>query len=312
MPRFAADEDRLAVAVAGPSPTPIQHREFLIAADEIGQDPRPHGFETAGHPARAQNPPRPDGVRVPFESLLAQVLALEQAAGKALCRSPDGNGVRRRKGLQPGGQIRSIADHRCLLGGSATDQVADHHCARGNADAHREAAANCLFDVELVDRIDDREAGVDRPFGVVLVHLGKPEIGQDTVAEIAGDESVVTGNQIGTGVLVDADDVTHVLGIEDVGDRSRIDQIAEQNGQLSPFRFAGYGHAVPRPGSSRRRRRLRQGAAATAAKLGAGPVGAAARGTGHGQRRAAGIAELVIVWVLGRAGGTLHRHSFVG
>ena len=82
------------------------------------------------------------------------------------------------------------------------------------------------------DGLDEREARPHRPLGVVLVRLRPAEIGQHAVAHELGDVAVEAQDLARDGVLVGADDLAHVLGIERRRQRGRADQIDEHHGQL--------------------------------------------------------------------------------
>jgi hypothetical protein len=55
------------------------------------------------------------------------------------------------------------------------DEIADHDQACRNADAYPER----LLDAQLADRLDQRQAGPNRPLGIVLVRPWVAEIRMD-------------------------------------------------------------------------------------------------------------------------------------
>ena len=139
--------------------------------------------------------------------------------------------VRLGKRLQPGGEVRRLADDRVLLRGTLADQIADHDQPGGDADPH----AQSLSRRQSADRLDEREAGAHRPLGVVLVRLRVAEIDQHPVAHVLGDKAVEAGDRLGDRAVVGADDLAQVLGVEPRRERGRADQIAEHHRELPAF-----------------------------------------------------------------------------
>jgi len=114
---------------------------------------------------------------------------------------------------------------------------------------------------EPADRVDDRQPGTSRAFGVILMRLGIAEMDQHAVAHILGDKAAKAADGVGDAAMVGADNLAQVLGIKARGQRRRADQIAEHHGQLTPLRFR------PHPALAHLRGRVREGTAA------AGPGG---------------------------------------
>ncbi len=77
---------------------------------------------------------------------------------------------------------------------------------------------------------------MDRPRRVVLVRAGKAEVGEYPIAKELGDKAVIARHDARTGVLIGADDLAHVLGIEPRRQGGRTDEIAEHDGELAPLR----------------------------------------------------------------------------
>ncbi len=103
-----------------------------------------------------------------LQVLRAEVAQLEQIADLPTGRGGDDDRVGLGQRLQPRREVRRLADHRLLLRRAGADQVADDGKPGGDADAQPQAAARSP---RRGDRIDQREAGADRPFGVVLMRL---------------------------------------------------------------------------------------------------------------------------------------------
>jgi hypothetical protein len=66
--------------------------------------------------------------------------------------------------LQTGRPVGGLTDNSAFLELPRADEIADQ--AGRNADAYPER----LLDARLADRLDQRQAGPNRPLGIVLVH----------------------------------------------------------------------------------------------------------------------------------------------
>jgi hypothetical protein len=129
----------------------------------------------------------PRSARQPFDLDLAEALIVEQVADQPPRALGDHDLVSAGEGLQPGGEIWRLADHRLLLGGSRSDQVADDREARCETKPHpqqfrRRHSAN---------RLDDRKASPHRSLRIVLMGARVAEINQHTIAHVPGDKTVV-------------------------------------------------------------------------------------------------------------------------
>src|SRR5271157_3093661 len=132
-----------------------------------------------------------------------------------------------RDALQTSNEIGSVADYGLFLRRALADDLTDYDKAGRNADPHGE-----LFACErpkVRHRVGDFQARMDRPRGVVLVRVWETEIGENAVAHKFGDEAVISRDDARTSVLIGADDVTHVLGIELRRYRGRTDEIAQHH-----------------------------------------------------------------------------------
>jgi len=118
-----------------------------------------------------------------------EILDLEQCAD--LPAGALGNNERARLGqhLQPGRQVRRLADDPAFLRRAGTDQVADDDEPAGNPEPHSQLFRRG----QAADRLDDGEPGAHRPLGVVLMRLGIAEIDQHPVAHIFGEQSRQSG-----------------------------------------------------------------------------------------------------------------------
>src|SRR5262245_51902748 len=124
----------------------------------------------------AFDPPGGEGFCEALEPLLTKISQPEQTAGQPARRLTDDPAARSRQRLQPGCQVRGLADHRLLLGGTLADQLADHDQAGGNADPGHERGVHRRLQSRQC--IDDREPSADCPLGLVLMGVRPAEVGQ--------------------------------------------------------------------------------------------------------------------------------------
>ena len=65
------------------------------------------------------------------------------------------------------------------------------------------------------------------------------EIYEEPVAQILRNMAFEPSDDGGGGVLVGANDIAHLLGVEGGGERRRSDEIAEHDGELAAFGLRG-------------------------------------------------------------------------
>ena len=84
--------------------------------------------------------------------------------------------------------------------------------------------------VQLLDRLQDAEAGPDGPFGVVLVCHGRAEDGHDRVADELLDRAAVALDLLPQASVVGADAGADVLGVSRFRGGGEADEVAEEHG----------------------------------------------------------------------------------
>ena len=156
---------------------------------------------------------------------------IEQPADLPARRFADDERVRRGKRLQPGGEVRGLADDPALLCGALAEQIADHGEPGGDAEPHPQI----LPRRQSADRLDHRQPGAHRPLGIVLMRLRIAEIDQHPVAHVFGDEAVEAADRLGDGAVVVPDQLAQILRVKPRRQRRRADQIAEHHRQLPAF-----------------------------------------------------------------------------
>ena len=110
-------------------------------------------------------------------------------------------------------------------------EIADHDEAGGDADAHLQLVPGARL--QRPDDAGDFQSRPDRPLGIVLVGVRKAEIGENAVAHEFGDETVIARDHARAGVLIGADHLPHILGIEPRRQRGRAREVAEHDRQLA-------------------------------------------------------------------------------
>ena len=139
-------------------------------------------------------------------------------------RVADHNGVRLGQFLQPGGEVRRLADHRRVVGHVRAQQLADQHDARGDADAHPERFRHLAGSVDAERQFQPCADGTLR---IILAGKGISEVGENTVALIAGDPASRRLDERGRMGLIDHEHITQILGVEARGKCGRPDEVAE-------------------------------------------------------------------------------------
>src|SRR6185312_8756666 len=266
-------------------PAVEQQRDLDVAADQRARRARAQRLEAAVAAALADDAP---GVRrrsEAFELMAAEARALEELADELPRALSDHDGARLSQRLQPGGEVGRLADHPLLALGALAEQVADDDEAGGDADAHLHGAT---AQREAPERVDHREAGAYGALGIVLLRPRIAEQGKHAVAHVFGDHSAMMLDDRGAAAVIGADDLAHVLGIEQRRQRGRADQVAEHQRELPPLGVARtrcrYSRPLGRLGA------IERGAAMAAIPI-ARSVGVAAGGAGAHERGTTGAAE---------------------
>jgi hypothetical protein len=97
-----------------------------------------------------------------------------------------------------------------FLRGPRSDQIADDYEPRSKTDADSQQLG-CFKPAHSLDHSD---AGAHSAFWIVLMRNRVAEIGEYAVAHVRGHEPIVSANGLGDALVVRADRLTKVLGIE--------------------------------------------------------------------------------------------------
>jgi hypothetical protein len=247
---LADQEHRLTLAGRGLPPALEHEPQLLLAPDHGGHPVRPAGLEAALGPALAGDLEARHEVLEALEPERAEAAQLEHVAQEPARAVRDHHRPRRRRLLQPRREVRGLADHRLLAGRPLAGEVPDHHEAGRHAHPRRERPAGGRR--QPGHGLDDAQPGPHGPLGRVLVRPGPAEVGEHPVAHELGDVALEARHRARHGVLVRAEDVSHLLRVEPAREGGGAGQVGEHDGELPslglPGRRCGIAH---RPGCGR-------------------------------------------------------------
>ena len=120
-----------------------------------------------------------------FQRLPTQILEVEQVTHKALGPRRNDHLPRFCRGLQPGGQIGAVADHRLFLRCAFANQITHDDHAGGNPDSGCQSIAR--RDAQSANGRDCRQTRAHRPLRCILIGAWPTEVCQNAVAHEFGD-----------------------------------------------------------------------------------------------------------------------------
>ena len=209
---LAREQRDLALALGRVAPSVQQQRDLALSSDERGHAMRSRRLEPADVLGLPHDRPGGSGRVEPLQRLESEGLQFERPAQQPTSGLGDEHAPRLGQGLQTRRQIGRVADHGLFLRRSRSDEIADDDDAGRYADADLQRLTGGSF--ELPGDRRDVQRRPDRPFGVFFMGAREAEIGENAVAHEFRDKPVVARHRARTGVLVAADDIAHVLGIE--------------------------------------------------------------------------------------------------
>ena len=123
------------------------------------------------------------------------------------------------------------------LGPVAAAHLAHHHQPGMDAHAHRQAHAMVSHQgrVQDTDGLDNSQAGVHGPRGIVFMRLRIAKIHQQSIAEILRNMPGKALDNCRADGLVGADDLVQIFRVELLGQARRVHQVAEQHCELAAF-----------------------------------------------------------------------------
>ena len=226
---------------------PLQHdliegrakpRELDDAADE-------RRVETAGHTGRAGEhvvePPRLDGLRLPFQVERRDRLGDDCVAHQPDRRVADENLPARGCGLEPLRDDNRVAGRE----GVPLRRVADDDLAGVDTGANLDPDAVRRLEpvVQAGERLAELDRGANGAQRVVLVHDRDPERSHDRVPDELLDRAPVAFQHLPGGLVVARPDASKRLGIEAFPQRRRIGDVTEDERDGLPDHEISLGRA---------------------------------------------------------------------
>ena len=230
--RLAAEQHHLPVPFLDLGPASLQQPYLLRPPYQGCQATRDGRFEATRRRAGPQDLVDRQGLVQPFERGGAQCLTSEQTLHELLRGSADDHRVGGGQALQPGGQVGRLAQ-RQALGPVAATHLAHHHQPGMDAHPHSQAYAMVAHQVRVpgADGLDNPQAGMHGPRGIVFMRLRIAKIHQQPVTEILRNMSGKALDDCRTGGLVGVDDLAQVFRVEPPS--QRVESARSQNSTVS-------------------------------------------------------------------------------
>ena len=220
---FPRQEHHLTFTVLRQRPPIEQQSELLLAANERRQSAHRGRLESAEGATSPANLIGAHGSVDAAQPLLSQILIIERSAGQTphLFANHDGTGSGNT--LQSVGDIDRSAD-RPLVDRGHNDQPG------GNTNPHRQLPGSWVL--QLAQRIEDRQAGMDGTLTLVLVCDRETEEGDRAVAAALMHRALVARDARRANGVVRLYDFPKLLGIETGCQIIESRDLARHHGQL--------------------------------------------------------------------------------
>ena len=203
---FAADD---------PPAARLEKLEALLARtmppDERRQRGGAQGFETAFDRTRPQDLEHWNRLGDPTHLDCAEIAVLEEIANEPARRLVDQNRVRLGHRLQPGCQVRRLANDTALLRLARPDQITDDDEPGGDANANCQPARG---GIEPADARDQCQARAHRPLGIVLQRSRIAEIDEHAVAHVFRYITTEPPDLLGHSGVIEAQDRAQIFRVE--------------------------------------------------------------------------------------------------
>ena len=203
----------------------LQETQLLLPADERGLG-EVAPTVTAALGDHANRTPGRDRARLALQRLVAGRLERDRRAGRPHRGLADQHAPWWGDRLDTGGRVDEVARDHALIGPADRDGGLARHHARSGGDSL----------AELLDSVDQVEAGPDGPLGVVLAgRRGSPD-GHDRVTDELLDRPAVPLDDPCRDREVARERVADVLCVLLLGERGEADQVGEQDAHESTLR----------------------------------------------------------------------------
>ncbi len=117
--------------------------------------------------------------------------------------------------MQPGGEIRPLAQNLVVIGSSRSVEITHDHQAGGDAQPHLKR----LPALQKADPLDHSQRGAHRLLRIVLLGVRVTEVDEHAVTNATGNEATEPGHSLGNALLVGADHLMKVFDVKMDGER---------------------------------------------------------------------------------------------
>ncbi len=169
----------------------------------------------------------------PLATIPDELLVVEDAFRRLIRRLPDSDAVDRGRGLDPGSSVDDIScRHPFATLGVRIER--DNGLAGVHSDTHREGEPRIRL-VQLLDRLEHRQARPDGPLRVVLVCDGSAEHRHDGIADELLDRAAISLYALARARVVRGEARLNLLRVGRLGRRREPDEVAEEHGDDLPL-----------------------------------------------------------------------------
>jgi hypothetical protein len=221
--RLPHDEDDLSAALGGAVEGCLQGSELASAPAERCQPRVCRGLDPADPPL-GQDTERTGRLGLALELELSQVLDFEQAGDEPVGRLRDQDSVGRRRLLQPGGQVRGVAN-RGVVHAQVVADATDDDRAAVNADSPLEvhAMARAYFVAHRLESLLDGERRQARAARRVLEGERRAEEGHHPIAQELVHRTLVAVDPLQDDLETTVHHCMHLLGPDALRERRGVD-----------------------------------------------------------------------------------------
>ena len=235
---LAAKHDHVSLAILHTGPAFQEQRELPVAAHQGGDAAARGAPEAALGIMLAHDAEHLDRGGHALDRVRPQFLTGESSLDQAPGGGADHDRVGRGEALEPGGHVRRVAQRQPFLATATAHRAHDH---QAGMDAHPDRQLDPALGHEALVQpshgLHHAEGGAHGALAIVLVRLRVAEVDEQAVAEVLGDVPLEALDHLGAHALVCAYHLAQFLRIQAGGEGGRADQVAEEHGEVAPFRL---------------------------------------------------------------------------
>ena len=232
LPDTGLPHDQNRLSLSGFRGVPFFHHavEFWLTAHEAGEIRSARRVEPACHIPNPVHAIQADFLVEAGECPGGQFGHVEGFSDQIPCPGRNHHLIGIRALLQPGGEVRRFSGDRAFLA-SRTAEIPDNHIAGRDRDAATDRTG--IAGGQCPDHLDCLEPRPDGALGLVLECGWPSEEGHHAVAQILREMSAIARDGAGDAILVIAQQLAHVLGIELTRQARRSHHVTEKYGNKS-------------------------------------------------------------------------------